>query len=41
MAFSTDSDSGGPMAQINVTPLVDGMLVLLSIFMITAPRRSQ
>ena len=37
MAFSTDSDSGGPMAQINVTPLVDVMLVLLIIFMITAP----
>ncbi|SFL10004.1 ExbD/TolR family protein [Lysobacter sp. cf310] len=40
MAFSTDSDSGGPMAQINVTPLVDVMLVLLIIFMITAPLMS-
>ena len=26
-----------PMAEINVTPLVDVMLVLLSIFMVTAP----
>ena len=39
MAFSTDSD-GGPMASINVTPLVDVMLVLLIIFMITAPLMS-
>src|SRR5690606_21724791 len=37
MAFSTGGDSGGPMAEINVTPLVDVMLVLLIIFMITAP----
>ena len=36
MAFSTGS-SGGAMADINVTPLVDVMLVLLIIFMITAP----
>ena len=36
MAFSTGS-GGGPMADINVTPLVDVMLVLLIIFMITAP----
>ncbi|MEO7199661.1 MAG: biopolymer transporter ExbD [Dokdonella sp.] len=35
MAFSTNSS--GPMADINVTPLVDVMLVLLIIFMITAP----
>ncbi len=27
----------GPMAEINVTPLVDVMLVLLIIFMVTAP----
>ncbi|GAA5067343.1 ExbD/TolR family protein [Lysobacter panacisoli] len=39
MAFST-GDSGGPMAEINVTPLVDVMLVLLIIFMITAPLMS-
>ncbi|HVI25467.1 MAG TPA: biopolymer transporter ExbD [Xanthomonadaceae bacterium] len=36
MAFSTNS-GGGPMADINVTPLVDVMLVLLIIFMVTAP----
>jgi len=40
MAFSSDNESGGPMAQINVTPLVDVMLVLLIIFMITAPLMS-
>ncbi|GAB3511326.1 biopolymer transporter ExbD [Pseudoxanthomonas daejeonensis] len=39
MAFSSDS-SGGPMADINVTPLVDVMLVLLIIFIITAPLMS-
>ena len=37
MAFSSGNDSGGPMAEINVTPLVDVMLVLLIIFMVTAP----
>jgi biopolymer transport protein TolR len=31
------SDSDRPMAEINVTPLVDVMLVLLVIFIITAP----
>jgi len=31
------SSSGGMMSEINVTPLVDVMLVLLVIFMITAP----
>lgn len=36
MAFSA-GDTGGPMAEINVTPLVDVMLVLLIIFMITTP----
>jgi len=36
MAF-TSGGGGGPMADINVTPLVDVMLVLLIIFMITAP----
>ena len=39
MAMSTGG-SGGPMAEINVTPLVDVMLVLLIIFMITAPLMS-
>ena len=36
MAFSSNS-GGGPMADINVTPLVDVMLVLLIIFMVTVP----
>ena len=39
MAFSSGGGSG-PMADINVTPLVDVMLVLLIIFMITAPLMS-
>jgi biopolymer transport protein ExbD len=40
MAMSTGGNSGGPMSEINVTPLVDVMLVLLIIFMITAPLMS-
>ena len=40
MAMSSGNDSGGVMADINVTPLVDVMLVLLIIFMITAPLMS-
>ncbi|MBA2239417.1 MAG: biopolymer transporter ExbD [Lysobacter sp.] len=36
MAFASNS-GGGAMADINVTPLVDVMLVLLIIFMVTAP----
>ncbi|HXS73872.1 MAG TPA: biopolymer transporter ExbD [Rhodanobacteraceae bacterium] len=40
MAFSSNTSSGGPMSEINVTPLVDVMLVLLIIFMITAPLMS-
>ena len=40
MAFSSGNDSGGPTAEINVTPLVDVMLVLLIIFIITAPLMS-
>ena len=36
MAFSSNS-SGGAMSDMNVTPLVDVMLVLLIIFMVTAP----
>ncbi|PIQ38162.1 MAG: biopolymer transporter ExbD [Lysobacterales bacterium CG17_big_fil_post_rev_8_21_14_2_50_64_11] len=39
MAFSSKS-GGGAMADINVTPLVDVMLVLLIIFMVTAPMAS-
>ncbi|MEO6138781.1 MAG: biopolymer transporter ExbD [Luteimonas sp.] len=37
MAFSNGNQTGAPMSEINVTPLVDVMLVLLIIFMITAP----
>ncbi|MGH9327901.1 MAG: ExbD/TolR family protein [Terriglobia bacterium] len=36
MAFSTGSGSG-PLSEINVTPLVDVMLVLLIIFMVITP----
>ncbi len=32
-----DTPGSGPMAQINVTPLVDVMLVLLIVFMVAAP----
>ncbi|SBV37422.1 Biopolymer transport protein exbD1 [uncultured Stenotrophomonas sp.] len=39
MAFSS-GNSSGPMSEINVTPLVDVMLVLLIIFIITAPLMS-
>ena len=42
MAFRTsDTDDLSDMAEINVTPLVDVMLVLLIIFMITAPMLTQ
>jgi len=38
MAMSTSSGGGGgAITEINVTPLVDVMLVLLIIFMVTAP----
>src|SRR5258706_15004856 len=38
MAMDASSQrDGGAIAQINVTPLVDVMLVLLVIFMVTAP----
>jgi len=40
MAFSSNSGAGAPMADMNVTPLVDVMLVLLIIFMVTAPTLS-
>ncbi|CAN2535437.1 MAG TPA: biopolymer transporter ExbD [Methylosinus sp.] len=43
MAFSAKRGSGGfqPLSEINVTPLVDVMLVLLIIFMVTAPMMAQ
>src|SRR4030042_6037235 len=37
MAFSMNSNKRTAMSEINVTPLVDVMLVLLIIFMVTAP----
>jgi len=37
MAMSSGGGGGGTMSEINVTPLVDVMLVLLIIFMVTAP----
>jgi biopolymer transport protein ExbD len=37
MAFGRMSSTHQPMAEINVVPLVDVMLVLLVIFIITAP----
>ena len=42
MAFSTGGGGGtsSAMADMNVTPLVDVMLVLLIIFMVTAPMMS-
>ena len=41
MASNISSDTDGPIAAINVTPLVDVMLVLLVIFMVTAPMMQQ
>ena len=37
MAFNLKKSSRDPMSEINVTPFVDVMLVLLIIFMVTAP----
>src|SRR5207247_5454820 len=37
MAAMGPKSDGGMLAEINVTPLVDVMLVLLIIFMVTAP----
>ncbi len=37
MAFSTGNDRGDVVSEINITPLVDVMLVLLVTFIITAP----
>jgi biopolymer transport protein ExbD len=37
MAFQTQNDDDGVMGEINVTPLVDVMLVLLVVFIVTAP----
>ncbi len=37
MAMSAGGGNSGTLADINVTPLVDVMLVLLIVFMVTAP----
>jgi biopolymer transport protein ExbD len=37
MAFGSNSQEDSMMSEINVTPLVDVMLVLLVVFIITAP----
>lgn len=41
MAMGGQQEDRRPMADINVTPLVDVMLVLLVIFMVTAPMMQQ
>jgi biopolymer transport protein TolR len=41
MRFRSELDDFGDLAEINVTPLVDVMLVLLIIFMVTAPMLTQ
>jgi biopolymer transport protein TolR len=41
MAAAGPREPGGMLAEINVTPLVDVMLVLLVIFMVTAPLVTQ
>jgi len=41
LRIAHDSDDLDDLAEINVTPLVDVMLVLLIIFMITAPMMTQ
>ena len=37
MSMDSNSSEGGMMSEINVTPLVDVMLVLLTVFIVTAP----
>ena len=37
MAFDSSSSDSGMISQINITPFVDVVLVLLIIFMVTAP----
>jgi len=41
MAFKTQSENEAAMSEINVTPLVDVMLVLVIILLITAPLLTQ
>jgi biopolymer transport protein TolR len=40
MAFNTFSESDSVLSEINITPLVDVMLVLLVAFIVTAPLMS-
>ncbi len=37
MGFGSQSDNNAPLSEINITPFVDVMLVLLVIFMVTTP----
>jgi biopolymer transport protein TolR len=41
MAFQAQSEDDNEMSEINVTPLVDVMLVLLVVFIVTAPLLTQ
>ena len=41
MSFTMGDDDDGPVSEINITPMVDIMLVLLIIFMVTAPLMKQ
>ncbi len=41
MAFKTQSENDDAMSEINVTPLVDVMLVLVIILLVTAPLLTQ
>ncbi len=41
MGFNTGKSRGALVSEINVTPMVDVMLVLLIIFMVTAPMMTQ
>lgn len=41
MAMQSPSDDSEAMSEINVTPLVDVMLVLLVVFLVTAPLLTQ
>jgi biopolymer transport protein TolR len=38
MAMDVGGKKGGPMSDINITPLIDVLLVLLIIFMVIVPR---
>jgi biopolymer transport protein ExbD len=40
MAMSAGSGGDGPLSEINMTPLIDVMLVLLIIFIITIPSQT-